>query len=134
MPGSGAERNRFRRCVPNRLLDAPPGANAACLFVGLEAIAHPGFSNEKARARRFRFEFVAQLLHVDAQVMRLFDMRRPPDLTQQLAMRQDHAGVPRQHRQQAELDRRQADLPTRGGHDAPLEVHLDLPQLQRLAL
>jgi hypothetical protein len=53
------------------------------LFDG-EPIAHSGLGEQEARARRIRLEFVPQLFHVDAQIMRLVDVGGAPDFAQQM--------------------------------------------------
>ena len=45
-------------------------------------------------------EFFAQMRDVDSQVMRLFHCLRPPDFRQQLAVRQNLAGVRDEQSQQ----------------------------------
>src|SRR5260221_5562116 len=82
-----------------------------------------------ARPRRIVFELVAQLSHVDAQVVRLLDMRRPPDIAQQLALRDDLAEVARQHGEQPVFNRRQVHGRRRAGHDTAGEVHANGAEL-----
>ena len=51
-------------------------------FVRKQPVANAGFSDEMARPHRVRFELVAQLLHVDAQIVGVGRMGRTPDLGQ----------------------------------------------------
>lgn len=57
-----------------------------------QAVAHPGLGQQVARPRRVRLQFVSELAHVNAHVVELAGAR-PPHLAQELAMRQDLAGV-----------------------------------------
>src|SRR5450759_1549668 len=80
------------------------------LFGG-KPIAHARLGEQEARARRVWLELVPQLLHVDAQVVRLVDVGRAPYFAQQMPVCQHHAGMPGQASEQAELDRRQVNVP-----------------------
>lgn len=52
------------------------------LFTANQPIAHGSFSQQMARLGRVGLQLVAQVSHVDAQVMALVRVRRPPDLAQ----------------------------------------------------
>src|SRR6185312_8936957 len=73
------------------------------LLVGDQPVTDSGLGHEMRRPDRVALELVAQLLHVNAQVMRIGGVRRSPHLRQQLAMRDDHAGMLGERRQQPEL-------------------------------
>lgn len=73
-------------------------------------------------------ELLAQVADINAQVMTALDISRPPYLGQQLALGQHLTGVSEQHRQQAELDRRQADRLAAPGDLAPGEVDDNLAE------
>src|SRR4029077_16259678 len=53
-----------------------------------EAVADARFGEQVARARGVHLELAAEVRHVDAQVVAVLDMRRSPDLAQQVAMRE----------------------------------------------
>src|SRR3989449_506070 len=87
-----------------------------------------------ARLDRIGFELLSELLHIDAQVMGMLDMRGPPHLAQQLAVRDHHAEVLRQAGEKAEFQRREMDLHAVALYDVPFQVRRDLAQLEcRLA-
>ena len=75
-----------------------------------QPVADADLGQQVARPRRIGFDLAAQRAHVDAQVLRRFDMRRAPHLAQQLAMRQHLAAVARERGQQLVFDRRQMDV------------------------
>src|SRR3989449_7792137 len=87
-----------------------------------------------ARLDRIGFELLPQLLHVDAQVMGMLDMRGPPYLAQQLPVRDHHAEVLRQAGEKAKFQRREMDLHAVAPDDVLFQVRRDLAQLEyRLA-
>ena len=56
------------------------------------------------------FDLLAQLADIDAQILRVLGVRRPPDGGQDLLVRQDLAGMAGKEREQLEFLRRQLDL------------------------
>ena len=82
-----------RRCSRLAVSRACAGKHCfANLFRG-EPTAHARLGEQEARARRIGLELVPQLLHVDAQVMRLVDIERAPCFAQKVPVRQHHAGM-----------------------------------------
>src|SRR5438309_9528746 len=75
-----------------------------------QPVAHSRLGQEIARSCGLALELVAQVRHVDADVVRLLGVRRPPHFTKQLLVRDDLAGVMDERRQALVLDRREADL------------------------
>src|SRR5262245_58348701 len=110
----GARRRKSTVPQPRRSLAAPPtrwipcastgrAPKAASLAAG-EAIADTGFGLQEPRLRRVGLELLAQVRHVDPHVVVVLHVRRPPDLAQQLPVRQDLAWMRQQGREQAELE------------------------------
>ena len=62
-----------------------------------EPVPDAGFRQQMARSRRIVFQLVAQLPHVDTQVVRLLRIRRPLDFAQQLALRDDLSEITYEH-------------------------------------
>ncbi len=83
------------------------------------------------RPDRIAFELVAELFHVDAQIMAVLDMRGTPDVAQELAVRDHHTEVLGETGQQTKLDGRQMNLRARSPHLSSLKVHGDFPELYR---
>src|SRR3954447_228643 len=76
---------------------------------GGEAVTHPRLGVQVPRVRRIGLELAAQLVEVDAQVVRLLLVRRAPDRLQQVLLADQPARCPDQLRQQPPLGRRQPD-------------------------
>src|SRR2546429_76342 len=96
-----------------------------------EAVAHTRLGQEIPGAGGLGLELVAQVRQVDAHVVGLVGMRRPPDVAEQLRVRDHLARVPDERRQELVLDRGQAHLPVTDEHLPPQEVHPELPDLER---
>ncbi len=91
--------------------------------IHLEPITDPQFSCEIPRARGVRLEFMAELRHVDAQILALFGVGGTPYFLKQLTMRDDFARVPDESGQQFVFNRGEMNLPV-GNTDLPLgQVH-----------
>src|SRR6185312_5616559 len=88
-----------------------------------QPVAHRRFRQQVPGLRRIELQLLPQMPHVNAQVVALFGMRRPPDFAQELAVRQHAAHVGDQHQQQAVFDRREVHLHPAAGHQAGLPVH-----------
>ena len=58
-----------------------------------EPVAHTGFREKVAWSSRVGFEFLAQLCHIDAQVMRMLYVRGTPNIAQELPVSQHLAGI-----------------------------------------
>ena len=82
------------------------------------------------RLRRLVLELVTQVAHVDAQVVAAVDVARPPDLAQQLAVRQHAAGVGDQHAEQAVCDRGQMHFGAALRDDARRQVDPHVAELE----
>ena len=67
-----------------------PGDALVLLF---EAVAHAGFGDEVAGARRFGFEFLAELGEVDAEVVGLGAVVRAPYFGEESALGDEGAAV-----------------------------------------
>ena len=78
--------------------------------VHCEPIANAWLGPEVARARRVGLELAPELEHEDAQIVRLIVVVRPPDLSEQLSVGNDVAGMPHEGRQELVLDRCEVDL------------------------
>src|SRR6266540_7484648 len=76
---------------------------------GREAIAHARLGEQVARAGGITLQLAAQLGHVDTHMVWRIGVSWPPDLLQQLAVRQHLAGVLGQRDQQAVFSRCQVD-------------------------
>ena len=74
-----------------------------------EAVAHPGLGDEVARVGPVGLQLAAQVGHVDPQVVALVAVAGTPHVLQQLALRDELAGVAHEHLEQLPLGRRQAD-------------------------
>ena len=120
-----------RRCSRLAVSRACAGKHCfANLFRG-EPTAHARLGEQEARARRIGLELVPQLLHVDAQVMRLVDIERAPCFAQKVPVRQHHAGMPSQASEQVELNRRQVNIPAVRADQAALQIDFDVVEAQR---
>ena len=95
-----------------------------------QPVADPGFGQQVFRLHRVGLQLLPELLHVDAQVVRVARVRRPPHFGQQLAVRHHHAEVLRQAGEQAELDRREVDFVAVLARQALLEVDRGISELQ----
>src|SRR5262245_50219941 len=125
--------SRFTSHMVSATADATLTANGRSGLVRDEAISDAGFGDQVARSHRIGFELLAQLLHVDAQVMRVLDVRRAPHLAQELAVRDHHPEVLGEAAEQPELDRRQTDFDAVPRGTALLEIHLDVIKGEDLA-
>ena len=65
-----------------------------------QPVTHARLGDEMFGLRGVGLQFLAQMRDVDAQVMRLFHRLRPPNFRQQLAVRQNLAGVLHEQSQQ----------------------------------
>src|SRR6202790_3160321 len=95
-----------------------------------QSIANPGLGEQPARPRRIGFKLRAQLLHIDAQVLRLLRASRPPYLLQQSAMSHHQADMLRQHLEQSIFDRGQVQLASAFIARAA-RLQIDLPDTDR---
>ena len=66
-------------------------------LIDLQTVAHAGLGAQEARIGRVGLQLVPQLRHVDAQVVPVLDVRRPPHLGEQLPVRAHLSGVANQH-------------------------------------
>src|SRR5207247_630827 len=106
-------------------------AAAPARLLRREAVAHTRLGQEIPGAGGLGLELVAQVRQVDAHVVGLVGMRRPPDVTEQLRVRDDLARVPDERRQELVRDRWQAHLPVTDEHLPPPERHPRRPRLDR---
>src|SRR4029077_20687365 len=77
---------------------------------GIEAVAHPGLGEQVTRTRRLRLELAPQLGDVDAQVVALGLIRRPPPLLEELTLGDQAAAVAHQDLQQLPFGGGQPDI------------------------
>jgi hypothetical protein len=79
-------------CNPN---EAAGGRRSAQGSDG-QPVTHSNFSQQVLWLRRIGFQFLAQLGHVNAQVITVLDVGGAPDLCQQLAVGQNLTGIAEQ--------------------------------------
>src|SRR5437667_2807192 len=104
----------LRRCAPRPLpLARDP------------AIADPGFGQDEPRVRGVVAELLAELTHIDAQVVALAAVALTPDLTQEVLLCQELARVADEELEQRELCARQVYGGAVEAHAPPGEVDLD---------
>src|SRR5215472_16091862 len=98
----------------------PPSAGTAWSgpVVRVEAVAHPGLGEQVTGPGRLRLELAPQLGDIDAQLVALGLIRRPPDLLEELALRDQAAAVAHQDFQQLPLGGGEADVAAVGAGDA----------------
>ena len=72
-----------------------------------QPIADAEFRHQDAGPGRIFFDLLAQLAHKDAQIMRVLDVLRTPDLFEQMLVGDHVAGVLRQHLEQPVFLRRE---------------------------
>ena len=58
-----------------------------------EAVSDPDLGEEKAWLGEVRLELMAELRHIDAQIMAVLEVVRSPDLFEKLPVGQHHAGM-----------------------------------------
>jgi len=69
-----------------------------------EAVSDPDLGEEKARLGGVRLELMAELRHIDAQIMAVLEVVRSPDLFEKLPVGQHHAGMFHEDGEQTVLD------------------------------
>jgi len=87
------------RSFPCRRADGCNSPSATLLFTIVQAVTDPGFRQQIAGASGVGFQFMAQLPHINPQIVAVFDVARSPDFFQQLPMGDDKAGMANQFRQ-----------------------------------
>src|SRR5256885_17139797 len=87
-----------------------------------QAVAEPGLREEMPRRERVGLELVAQLLHIDAQVMGIVGVRGTPNLGQKLPVRHGQARVLGERGDETEFDRREVHVPARARGAPALEI------------
>src|SRR6476469_9522361 len=98
------------------------------LLVSDEAVADAGLGDEDARAGGVFLQFAAQLVDVDAQILRLVAVFRAPDALEEHPLRQHLARLARQFEEQLPLGRRQMHLRAVARDGPPREIDRDGPR------
>lgn len=106
-------------------------AVAAMALVARQAIPHALLSKQMHRPRRIGFQLSAQTSHEHAQVMRLPDPLRAPDLFQKIPMRQDLALLLNETGEKLELDWRQVRFDAVDRHLSRIEINCQGAVLER---
>jgi hypothetical protein len=70
-----------------------------------QAVSHLKFSDEVSWLRGLVFQLLAQVRHVNANVVGALNVAGPPDFQKKLAMSQNLAVAAHERRQQPKLDR-----------------------------
>ena len=94
---NGCKGHRFRQNIRRASVFSDP-------------VADPRFCQDNARVVGVFFDFLPKLADIDAKILRIFGMRRPPNGRQNLLMGDDPAGMPREKREQLEFLRRQLEF------------------------
>jgi hypothetical protein len=88
-----------------------------------EAVADTEFGEDEGGMFGIGFDFIAEMADVNAQVVGVLIVTRPPNLTEDVAVRQHHAGVADKQAEEVVLDDRKFEFPATAS-DAPSgEVH-----------
>src|SRR5262245_1781653 len=77
--------------------------SAPSAAANLETVADAGLVDQVARLCGVRLELLAELPHEDPQVLRVLDVGRPPDVSEQLTVRHDLASVLHERHEQLVL-------------------------------
>src|SRR5690349_12014053 len=120
MPTGGGWRARRRSARSDTRIQ---GSSPAFLSAGvLESVADAGFSENTSRPRRVELKLVAQIADEDAQIGGVLDMRRSPQLVEDMAVRQHLASIGHQLGQQLVFLGRQAHFGAAALHDAAHQI------------
>ena len=97
----------------------------------IEAVAQARLRDEVPRRGRVRLELATQLGDVDPEVVRLLLVARPPDVAQELLLRDEPTDVAGEDLEQVVLRGSEADLRTLSRHHTRGEVHRERSGLDR---